>query len=95
MNSIDKLGMLNAQIAEIQAQAAEIKKELIESIGPGHHADGDLFRVSIAESERVTLDADDVRRFLHPNQLRVCERKSKVVTVRCVARKASPIAVAA
>lgn len=87
MNSIDRLGDINAQIASLEAEAKQIKASLIADIGAGFKADGDRYSVNVVASTRETLDLEKVRRFLHPNQLRAATKVAEQVSVRVSVKK--------
>lgn len=86
-STIDALGALKAQLAELQRQEKELRDVLIEN-GPGAY-EGELFRVTVSESERETLDMEAVREKLSPQFIRAHTRVTPVVMVRVVARKAA------
>lgn len=86
--AVDKLGALKAQIADLSAQEAEIKKALVAS---GEAAvEGTLFRVAISSFDRETLDSATVKGFLSPSQIAAATKTTKVVAVKVSARKAAP-----
>lgn len=82
--TIDTLGQLLAQIADLTKQANAIKADL-RTLGDGAY-EGDVFRVSVSTSERETLDMDAVREKLSPQFIRAHTNVTEVVTVKCVAR---------
>ena len=84
-STIDQLGHLRAQLAELKRQEDELKAVLVEN-GPGAY-EGDLFRATVSESERETLDMVAVREKLSPQFIRAHTRVTPVTTVRVVARK--------
>ena len=86
-STIDQLGHLRAQLAELKRQEDELKAVLIEN-GVGAY-EGDLFRATVSESERETLDMAAVREKLSPQFIRAHTRVTAVVTVRVVARKSA------
>lgn len=86
-STIDALGHLRAQLAELKAREDELKAVLIEN-GVGAY-DGELFRATVSESERETLDLEAVREKLSPQFLRAHTRVTPVTTVRVVARKSA------
>ena len=53
LNQVDQLGMLLAQIANLEAQADVIKNELKQTEG---HVEGNLFKACITLSQRATVD---------------------------------------
>ena len=59
LNTIDTLGTLLAQIADLEKQASAIKDDLKDSAtAPGGSKvfEGDLFKVTVVESNRSTID---------------------------------------
>lgn len=78
----DQLGLLNAQLAALEREAEALKKELkasgLASIP------GSLYKVTIATSQRTSLDSTAVRSYLTPEQVDACTRTSTVtaITVR-------------
>jgi hypothetical protein len=59
LNTIDTLGTLLAQIAELEKQAEAIKDDLKDSAtAPGGSKvfEGDLFKATVVESNRSTID---------------------------------------
>jgi hypothetical protein len=59
LNNIDTLGTLLAQIAELEKQAEAIKNDLKDSAtAPGgvNVFEGDLFKATVVEANRSTVD---------------------------------------
>jgi len=59
LNNIDTLGTLLAQIADLEKQASAIKDDLKDSAtAPGGSKvfEGDLFKATVVESNRSTID---------------------------------------
>lgn len=84
MGLVDELGLLKAQIAELEVREKELKSILIES---GEELiKGFTFQASICESERCTLDSTKVRSYLKPIEIIACQRITTVTTVRVSAR---------
>jgi hypothetical protein len=81
---VDELGALKAQIAELSAREKEITNLLKASNEAA--IDGDLFRATISDSERETLDSKLVRELLTPEQVVSCTKTTFVTTVRVGAR---------
>ena len=54
LNAVDRLGMLLAQIAELEEQAEAIKNELKN--GNEGHVEGALYKACVILSERKTVD---------------------------------------
>lgn len=67
MNSIDKLGKLNAKIAALQAEADVIKTELKEQ-GPGTYM-GKKYRAVVSERISERIDTRAVKALLSPSAL--------------------------
>ena len=58
-NTVDELGMLQAQIADLTAKADLIKdamKEIATRPGAGNKFDGAIFRATVVESNRNTVN---------------------------------------
>ena len=53
LNQVDQLGMLLAQIANLEAQADVIKNQLKQTEG---HTEGNLFKACVTLSQRATVD---------------------------------------
>jgi len=53
LNKVDQLGMLLAQIADLEKQAEIIKNELKQQEG---HVEGNLFKACVTLSQRATVD---------------------------------------
>lgn len=80
----DEYGRLRAQMAEIETKLGALKVEIVAS---GHDAiEGDLFRVTVSNSVRETLDLDAVREKLSPQFIKAHTRATDVTTVRVSAR---------
>lgn len=79
-NTVDALGKLQAQIADLEAKEKLLKAALIES-GAGAY-EGALFRATVSESERNTLDMAAVRKKLTPQFIAAHTKTTPVVTVR-------------
>lgn len=54
LTAVDRLGLLQAQIAELEEQAEAIKNEL-KNAGEGH-VSGNLYKACVSLSERKTVD---------------------------------------
>lgn len=54
LNAVDRLGMLLAQIADLEEQAEAIKNEL-KNAGEGH-VEGSLYKACVTLSQRNTVD---------------------------------------
>lgn len=58
-NTIDELGMINAQIADLTAKADLIKdamKEIATRPGAGNSFEGAIFKATVVEQNRKTVD---------------------------------------
>mgnify|MGYP003705220767 CR=1 FL=1 len=53
LSKVDQLGMLLAQIADLEKQAESIKNELKQQEG---HIEGNLFKACVTLSQRTTVD---------------------------------------
>jgi len=53
LSKVDHLGMLLAQIADLEKQAETIKNELKQQEG---HIEGNLFKACVTLSQRATVD---------------------------------------
>ncbi len=86
---VDTLGQLKAQIADLKKQESMIKTALID--GGQFEYEGALFRVTIVDSIRETVDWKSIAAKLKPSrQLITANTTSKTSTaVRCTARKAA------
>jgi len=82
--TIDALGELKAQIAALELKEKELKKALGD-LNPGAY-EGELFRLSISETERETLDMKAVREKLSPQWMRAHTNVTNVRTLRVSAR---------
>ncbi len=87
MNIFDELGAIKAQIADLKALEATLKTDVIRCGG----GEGELFRATVSESTRKTVDWKTVAMHLKPStQLLTAHTKaSVVVAVRVSARKAA------
>ena len=53
LNQVDQLGMLLAQIADLEKQAEIIKNQLKQTEG---HTEGNFFKACVTLSQRATVD---------------------------------------
>lgn len=88
--TIDALGALKAQIAELQVQERALKAAL-DDLAPGAY-EGNTFRVSISDSVRATLDMDAVRAKLSPQFIAAHTRETEVRTIKVSARTGKNLA---
>ena len=82
--TIDRLGVVKAQIAALKREEDELKTVLIEN-GPGAY-EGDLYRCTVSQTDRETLDMEAVRAKLSPQFIRAHTNVTPVTMVRVVAR---------
>lgn len=87
---IDDLGILKAQIAELELQEKALKAALAD-LAPGAY-EGEAFRLSISESERETLDMKAVRAHLSRQFIAAHTNVTQVRTVRVSARSGKDLA---
>ena len=92
-SAIDRLGVVKAQLAALKREEDELKAVLVEQ-GPGAY-EGDLYRVTVSQADRETLDMDAVREKLSPQFIRAHTNVTLVTTVRCTARTGKVKVVAA
>ena len=82
--AVDALGRLLAQIADLEGQAKSLKS-FLSGHGAGAY-EGELFRATVSESERETLDMKAVREKLSPQFIRAHTKLTPVTTVRVSAK---------
>lgn len=90
--TIDELGHIKAQIAELNRRKEELK-ELIIELGPGAH-EGELFRATVSQFDREVLDMEAVRAKLSPQFIRAHTSLTPVTAVRVTARNNAKLKVA-
>jgi hypothetical protein len=83
-STIDRLGNVKAQLAALKREEDELKAVLIEN-GVGAY-EGDIWRATVSQTERETLDMDAVREKLSAQFIRAHTNVTPVTTVRVVAR---------
>lgn len=64
---VDELGVLKAQIANLQ-DAYDQKIAVFKDFGVGEYA-GKVYKITVSEASRATLDAKLVKGFLTPAQI--------------------------
>jgi len=89
-STIDALGHIKAQIADLKAQEEALRAVLVEQ-GPGAY-EGELFRATVSESERAVLDMAAVRAKLSQQFIRAHTSYTEVTTVRVAARSNARLA---
>lgn len=87
---IDDLGRVKAQIAELKL-AEDALKECLEELDAGAY-EGELFRLSISETVRKTLDMDAVREKLSPQFIAAHTNETPVRTLKVSARSGKAVA---
>jgi hypothetical protein len=83
MNTADELGLIQAQIAELRKQEAEIKGEIFES----GTVEGDLYKATLIEAERTTVNWKKIAIDLgaSPQKIRANSVTKDVVSVKVTA----------
>jgi hypothetical protein len=89
-STIDALGSIKAQIAELEQKEKQLKAVIVEQ-GAGAY-EGNLFRVTVAVSERETLDMKAVREKLSPQFIAAHTKVAEVISVRVCARNGLKVA---
>lgn len=87
-SDVDRLGVLLAQIADLNKQANDIKKTLKEMTYLGNTFEGNLFRAVVIEQERVSYDTDVLKSAADQAILDLAKRESFVVSVKVTGRAA-------
>jgi hypothetical protein len=82
--TIDELGEIKAQIADLTAKEKALKDALAD-LEPGAY-EGELFRLSISQSDRDNLDMKAVREKLSDQFIRAHTTTTSVRTLRVSAR---------
>jgi hypothetical protein len=91
LSTVDKLGHLLAQAADLEGRIKAEKAKLIAA-GVGEH-EGDIFRATVSHSVREKLDADAIARAIElakfsPQYVSAHTLRSEVNCVRVVAKLA-------
>jgi len=86
-NTIDRLGYIRAQIADLQEQAKALEAEL-KNTGPGSY-EGNLFRATVSDVERKLTDWKAIAAKFEPSRqlIQAHTKLSHSITVRVTARK--------
>jgi|SoiMethySBSTD1v2_1073268.scaffolds.fasta_scaffold2495989_1 hypothetical protein len=87
---IDDLGALKARIADLETQEKALKQALAD-LTPGAY-EGEIFRLSVSESERETLDMKAVREHLSRQFIAAHTNVTSVRTLRVAARSGKAVA---
>lgn len=85
---VDDYGYLAAEMAALKKRQKRLRGKLA-ALGQGAY-EGQLFRVTVSEGDRETLNVAAVREHLSPEVLAACTDIEPVTTVRCHARNAAP-----
>lgn len=88
--TIDALGDIRAQIAELTIKEKALK-EALGDLKPGNY-EGDIFRVSITQVDRETLDMKAVREKLSPQFIAAHTNVTPVRTIKVAARSGRALA---
>ena len=85
ITKVDQLGMLLAQIADLEAQAEVIKNELKQQEG---HIEGNLYKACVTLSQRKTVDNKAVfaEANVPANLIEKHTKTSAVITLKVTAR---------
>ncbi len=84
---VDELGSLKAEIAELEAREKTLRDELVAR-GAGE-VDGDLYRATVSEAVRWTLDSAKVKAEMGERWWTARCRRALVTTVSVKAHAAS------
>lgn len=90
---VDQLGHAKAEAAEIKAREDTLKAALIAR--GVTEAEGVLFRATVSEALRETLDSDKIREEMGPSWCSLHSKIAVVTAVRVNARKGIALPVAA
>jgi hypothetical protein len=84
MNAVDELGTIQAQIAELRIREKELKGAIFAT----GDTEGDLFKASIIEAERRTVDWKAVANKLNPSHqlVRAHSKTTQVTSIKVTAR---------
>ena len=82
--NVDRLGKINAQIADLQVEADTLIAK-IKLRGVGAY-EGRLFRATVSKSSRDVLDMEAVRGKLSAQFIAAHTRQTAVITCRVVSR---------
>lgn len=85
ITKVDQLGMLLAQIADLEAQAEVIKNELKQQEG---HIEGNLYKACVTLSQRKTVDNKAVfaEANVPANLIEKHTKTSAVITLKVTSR---------
>jgi hypothetical protein len=85
---VDEYGMLCAEMAALKLRQDALKNTLVQTAKETgmSQMEGALFRVTVSQSERGTLDMEAVRAKLSPQFIVAHTTITDTTTVRCVSR---------
>ena len=88
LNQADELGLLLAQIADLQAKADEIKDTLKDAASAGGDkvVEGELFRATYSESNRTTFDSKAFIKEFGQDLYNTYTKVSAVFSIRVTSR---------
>jgi hypothetical protein len=88
LNQADELGLLLAQIADLQAKADEIKDSLKDAASAGGDkvVEGELFRATYSESNRTTFDSKAFIKEFVQDHYNKYTKESAVFSIRVTSR---------
>lgn len=81
---VDEFGKLKAQVSDLEAKLAEIRKQLVECGQPV--IEGSLYRIAVIKTIRGTLDTSAIKAAMPPSWLDRYTKFADVVTVRVSGR---------
>lgn len=93
MKAVDELGAVQAAIAELRKQEAELKGEIFTNDQLGLETIGDLFKATIIEQERACVNWKAIAQKLEPSrQLVQAHTEVKTVTsIKVTARSTATL----
>jgi len=88
LNQADQLGLLLAQIADLQAQADQIKDALKDdaSAGGAKVVEGELYKATYSESNRTTFDSKSFIKEFGQDLYNKYTKVSAVFSIRVTSR---------
>ena len=88
LNKADELGLLLAQIADLQARADEIKDSLKDAASAGGDkvVEGELFRATYSESNRTVFDSKRFIKEMGQQAYDAFTKTSAVFSIRVTSR---------
>ena len=67
MKAVDELGVIQARIAELRKEEAELKGWIFEQDQLGLETVGDLFKATVIEADRKSIDWKAIAQKLEPS----------------------------